>query len=249
MQDPVWKRPDVVSRFLNERSRLVPDRQQQMSVILRLLRASGRPPRRVLDLGAGDAVLLALVLEAFPDAAGVAVDYSPPMLEQARARMAAFGDRAIVVEADLASPDWRSAVAGPFDAVISGFAIHHLSHERKRALYAETFALLEEGGTFVNCEHVASATPRGERLFNEMMGEHLWQRRREAGQDVSLEQVTAEYLARADGPANILAPVEEQCRWLRDIGFAEVDCFWKLFELAVFAGVRPASPHCLPGRR
>jgi tRNA (cmo5U34)-methyltransferase len=32
--------------------------------------------------------------------------------------------------------------------------------------------------------------------------------------------------------------VEDQCRWLRDIGFAEVDCFWKYFELAVFGGVR-----------
>jgi hypothetical protein len=40
---------------------------------------------------------------------------------------------------------------------------------------------------------------------------------------------------------NILAPVEEQCRWLRLIGFADVDCFLKVFELALFGG-RKVSP-------
>ena len=41
---------------------------------------------------------------------------------------------------------------------------------------------------------------------------------------------------------NILAPVEEQCRWLRRIGFTDVDCFFKAFELAIFGGRRLANP-------
>jgi ubiquinone/menaquinone biosynthesis C-methylase UbiE len=240
MAGEVWKRTDVATAFLAERSSALPDRQQQLSVLLRLLRA-GRPPRRVLDLGAGDALLLATVLDAFPEASGIAIDFSPPMLEKARSRLASFGARSSVVEADLSTPAWRSAASGPFDAVVSGYAIHHLSHPRKRSLYEEVFALLAPGGAFVNCEHVASPTPGVERLFNEMMGEHLWRRRRDAGEDVTLEQVVLEYTSRADGAANILAPVEEQCRWLREIGFADVDCYWKLFELAVFGGARPGE--------
>src|SRR5262249_49843850 len=154
----VWKRPDVATAFLDGRSVQIPDRPRQLEVLLRLLRSAPRPPRRVLDLGAGDALLLATVLAAFPDAVGVAVDFSPPMLEQARSRLAAFGQRAAVAEADLGTPVWLKAVEGPFDAVISGFAIHHLPHDRKRILYAEVFGLLAEGGIFVNCEHVASST-------------------------------------------------------------------------------------------
>ena len=45
-------------------------------------------------------------------------------------------------------------------------------------------------------------------------------------------------ITRPDRAANILAPVEEQCGWLRALGFQDVDCYWKYFELAVFGGFR-----------
>src|SRR5437588_12202138 len=133
MPAEIWKQAEVAAAFLNERSLLIPDRQRQLEVLLRVLRFAPREPARVLDLGAGDAVLLATVLEAFPRASGLALDFSPLMLEQARARLAAFGGRATVAEADLGSPAWLDAVRGPFDAVVSGFAIHHLPDQRKRA--------------------------------------------------------------------------------------------------------------------
>lgn len=238
MPAEVWKQRDVAAAFLTERSLLIPDRQRQLEVVLRILRETRRPPRRVLDLGCGDGIILATMLEAFPAADGVALDFSPLMLEQARTRLQRFGARSSTVEADLQTPAWRQQLDGPFDAVLSSLAIHHLSHERKRELYGEIFALLAEGGVFVNVEHVASASSRGEELFNAAMTEHLHERRRERGEDVSLEQVRRDFLERPDRAANILAPVEEQCRWLRELGFKEVDCFWKYFELAIFAGWR-----------
>jgi ubiquinone/menaquinone biosynthesis C-methylase UbiE len=236
MPGDVWKRIDVALKFTGERSRLIPDRARQMEIVLRLLQSAPTPPRRILDVGSGDAILLAALLETFPEASGVALDFSPPMLDQARKRLASFGPRAAVVEADLSTPAWQEKVARPFDAVVSGFAIHHLPHDRKRKLYEEIFNSLADGGSFVNCEHVASATPRLERLFDEAMSEHLWKQRSDAGENVTREQVLAEYLTRPDRAANILAPVEEQCRWLRDIGFEDVDCYWKYLELAVFGG-------------
>jgi SAM-dependent methyltransferase len=239
MSAEVWKQREVAAAFLNERSLIIPDRQRQLEVVLGVLRFLAQPPRRVLDLGCGDAILLAAALTAYPEADGVALDFSPLMLEQARGRLAAFGPRAAAVEADLQSPAWLTAVRGPFDVVLSGFAIHHLPDERKRALYGEIFGLLAPGGLFLNVEHVASPTPRVEEMFNEAMTEHLFLRRRERGEDVTLEQVRRDFLERPDRAANLLAPLEEQCRWLRDLGFRDVDCFWKYFELAIFGGFRP----------
>jgi hypothetical protein len=33
--------------------------------------------------------------------------------------------------------------------------------------------------------------------------------------------------------------VDRQCQWLEAIGFVDVDCFFKLFELASFGGRKP----------
>src|SRR5262245_11348139 len=218
---------------------MIPDRPRQLDVVLRILRLNRQPPRRVLDLSCGDGIILATVLEAFPEAAGIGRDFSPLMLEQARERLAPFGPRATTVEADLASPAWRNAIQGPFDAVLSSLAIHHLTHQRKRELYREIYDLLKPGGgIFLNIEHVSSPSPSGEELFNDAMTEHLYRRRRERGEDVTAGQVRRDFLERPDRAANILASVEEQCAWLRQIGFQDVDCFWKYFELAIFGGVR-----------
>ena len=59
---------------------------------------------------------------------------------------------------------------GKFDAVISSLAIHHVVHERKRALFAEIYDLLNPGGAFCNLEHVSAPNPRLHRAFLERMG-------------------------------------------------------------------------------
>jgi tRNA (cmo5U34)-methyltransferase len=175
-----------------------------------------RDVRRILDLGAGDGRLLALLRIDRPAARGVATDLSPTMLDAARAR---FADDPLVevVEHDLDSPLGVLGAAGSFDAVVSSFAIHHCSHARKRALYAEVFGLLAAGGVFYNLEHVASPTPELHAAFFDALGMSL------ADEDRS----------------NQLLDVETQAAWLREIGFEQVDCFWKWRELAVFGGVKP----------
>jgi tRNA (cmo5U34)-methyltransferase len=177
--------------------------------------------RRVLDLGCGDGRLAALVLAARPGAAGLAADFSEVMLARAAERLADTGID--VVAHDLAEPlasgPIGSAVAadGPFDAVVSSFAIHHLPHTRKRALYREILGVLRPGGVFANLEHVASATTRQHERFMELIGE-----------------------PDHEDPSNILAPVDEQLSWLRTIGYVEVDCLWRWRELALLVAEAPA---------
>jgi tRNA (cmo5U34)-methyltransferase len=238
MPAEIWKNREVATAFLNERSLMIPDRQRQLEVILRVISFQCPQPRRILDIGSGDAILLATLLETFPDASGVALDFSPLMLEQACQRLAKFGQRATVVEADLQTTAWKASLPEPFNVIVSGFAIHHLPDERKQALYQEIYDLMAEGGVFLNCEHVASATPRGEQMFDDAMATHLYQRRKEKGEEVSLEDIRRASMERPDRAANILALVEDQCCWLREIGLRDVDCFWKYFELAIFGGIK-----------
>ena len=126
--------------------------------------------------------------------------------------------------------------------MISGFAIHHLTNARKQTLYGEIFALLGARGLFLNLEHVSSATPSGTDLFDAFLIDHLHRFQQLSDPCLSRETTAAGYTNRPDRHDNILAPVEEQCRWLRRIGFTDVDCFFKAFELAIFGEGRLANP-------
>ena len=98
-------------------------------------------------------------------------------------------------------------------------AIHHLEHERKRSLYQEVFELLEPGGVFANFEHVASPSEHLHVAFLEAIGEPL----------------------EHDDPSDRLLDCETQLGWLREIGFADVDVYWKWLEMALLLGVKPSS--------
>jgi SAM-dependent methyltransferase len=201
-----WQSPEHAAAYLDRADR-VPHRSAGESALIEEI-----PPavRRVLDLGSGDGRLLALVLAARPAARGVALDFSPHMLRQLAARFGDDGPVTIVAH-DLERP---LPDLGTFDAIVSSFAIHHLEDARKRALYGEVWARLEPGGVFCNLEHVSSPSARAHARFLDAMG-----------------------ITPADeDPSNKLLDVHTQLVWLREIGFADVDCYWKWRELALLAG-------------
>lgn len=167
---------------------------------------------RMLDLGTGDGRLLGLLKIERPNARGVALDFSPALLERARERFSS--DPLIeVVDHDLDEP---LPALGRFDAVASCFAIHHLTHERKRSLYAEIFDLLEPGGVFCNLDLVSSPTLALHEHFLHSI-------------NCTLEEEDA---------SNKPLDVQIQLNWLREIGFSDVDCYWKWLELALLIGVK-----------
>jgi tRNA (cmo5U34)-methyltransferase len=204
----LWTSPEHALGYLG-RADSIPHRTEGEATLMEFI-----PPtaKRILDLGTGDGRLLALVKLVHPNATAVALDFSATMLEAAHQRFAS--DRSVtVVQHNLEGslPD-----LGEFDVVVSSFAIHHLIHERKRALYAEVYACLHPGGVFCNLEHVASVTPELHENFLHRIG----------------------YTVETEDASNKLLDVETQLQWLREIGFTQVDCHWKWRELALLAGTR-----------
>jgi SAM-dependent methyltransferase len=237
-----WKNTKLVGAYLNGIRGGIPLAKEQVDVALRLIDQAGIQVRRFLDLGCGDGFLGAVLLERYPESSGVFVDFSEPMLEAARERLEPFGERTRVEVANLAKQRWPEVLGDDdaFDVVISGFAIHHLTDERKRELYGEILELLAPAAFFINIEHVSSPTSLLTEAFDELLTDSFYEHQRSTGQDVTREQVAEEYVHRPDKQENILAPVEAQCNWLRELGYQDVDCYLKLFKLAVFGGRKPA---------
>lgn len=210
MHENKWMKPDHVHQYL-ERAGTIPHRTEGEAVLVEHL-----PPQagRVLDLGTGNGRLAAIVLDARPRCDVVAVDFSPAMLDSARERFAADA-RVEVAEHDL--DDSLPAAWGRFDAVVSSFAIHHVSDVRKAALYAEVATHLHAGGAFLNLEHVSSPTEALHREFMQAMG------------------------STTEDPSNHLASVDDNLEWMREAGLVDVDCAWKWRELALLVGRKPQA--------
>ena len=99
MHSEEWTEVEVVERYLS-RADAFPHRLEGEQVLLDHLPAGAR---RVLDLGAGDGRLLAMVLRERPEATGVALDFSDVMLAAARERFAG-DDRVEIVQHNLVDP-------------------------------------------------------------------------------------------------------------------------------------------------
>jgi tRNA (cmo5U34)-methyltransferase len=169
--------------------------------------------KRILDLGTGDDRLIKLLktkLLKLDEAIGL--DISPTMINMAKD---SFKENPLVKikEHDLSYPLPKNL--GRFDVIVSGFAIHHLPHERKLTLFKEVFEMINPGGMFCNYDHVASSTIELHKQF------------------------LARPVYKKEDQSNKLLDTEIQLKWLRDIWFTDVDCYWKWLEFALMIGVKP----------
>ena len=99
---------------------------------------------RVLDAGCGSGRVTELLADRLPRGRVIALDGSPAMIEAARERLVAFGDRIEYVVADLGQP---LPLAEPVDAVLSTATFHWVpDHD---ALFANLAAVIRPGGRLV----------------------------------------------------------------------------------------------------
>ena len=237
--DTIWRDASMAANYGAIKSD-IPFVDVHFDIMHRLLAEAGITVRNLLDLGTGDGIATAEVMKRQPVESATLTDFSEPFLDAARSRFADSNLDLQFVTGDFRESDWHAAVTarGPFDLVVSRFAIHHIPDLMKMALYRQVYTWLKPEGMFVQIEHVASASPLYNAAHDRLLVEGITAG---LGESANFDDVFASYRTRADGGANILAPVNDQLQWLRQTGFVDVDCAFKCFELAVFAGLKPQT--------
>jgi len=236
----VWKSNKLTKSFLMNIRGGIPFASEQIEVMMRLIRGSNHPVGIFMDVGCGNGILAAAIIRDYPRASGMMVDFSDAMLSEAKKHLRQFRSQLRFVRADFSNKKWLRAIGGErFDAVVSGYAIHHQPDQRKREIFREVFRLLNPGGVFVNIEHVAPESNWITELNDDLFVDSLYKYHSRKGQRKTREMILNEFVHRNDKTANILAPVALQCDWLRRCGFLDVGCYFKIFELAVFGGRKP----------
>ena len=236
-----WKREDLSKRYLHDVRNAMPLADYQIETILTIIEKTELEVRAFLDLGCGDGILGRAILSDYPEATGVFLDFSDTMIEAARQKAPKNSGGLFFVTEDYGKPSWVRSVAGygGFDVVVSGLSIHHQEDKRKREIYEEVFNLLAPGGLFLNLEHVASPSPFLEHLHDEFFIDSLYRYHHALDPTKTREEIAWNHYHSPLREANILTPVDTQCSWLQQIGFKEVDCYLKIFELALFGGIKP----------
>jgi cyclopropane fatty-acyl-phospholipid synthase-like methyltransferase len=151
-----WKTSDFAVGYDAAADVVHPYYAALQDAILRQLAQRPGPPDLVVDLGGGSGRLMERILDGWPQAAGVVVDFSEPFLALAERRLERFGKRARCVLARL-QDDWPAHLPGPVTAFVSMSAIHHLEPAEKRSLYARCYERLAPGGLLLNGDEVRAA--------------------------------------------------------------------------------------------
>ena len=213
----------LASEYDELKLRVIPGYRQVQDLALRY--ANANSSERVLELGCGTAEWALAFLGSHPTSHYVAVEFSPKMRDLASRRLASHRARVHLLEQDLNA----SLPGGPFDLVVSFFAIHHV--ENKQRLIEEVFASLSSGGLFLYADITVAANPFLERMFQEgwrafMLG-------------AGLEPERIPYVL-ADHRDNDLAESSStQLAYLQAAGFTPAEIIWCWEKFAVFYGAKP----------
>jgi tRNA (cmo5U34)-methyltransferase len=218
----------------------VPARAEQLAVMLALIPFGIEDSFTVVELGCGEGHLSAAIARCFELSRVVALDGSPQMRDRAAERLAPYGDRVTVAGFRLEEDDWRARLTGS-DAVVSSLCLHHLDDEGKRKLFAETREHLSDRGALLIADLVEAPHRLGTRLYADTWDRAARRQSLEAAGSTELfDLFVAErwnhylYPDPFDKPSRLF----DQLRWLQEVGFEVVDCFWLHAGHAVYGGYR-----------
>jgi tRNA (cmo5U34)-methyltransferase len=204
--------------------RTIPHYEGALEVLVGTLKRSCPTPCWIVDLGVGTGGLAARLLDAFPDARLTGIDLVPSYLEIAADRLERHADRVELIEGDIAAMDLPRDV----DVFVTSFVLHHTEDATKRRVYEQIWSGLRDGGVMANADFVDSSSAHYSRVFDERRVENM----RAVGMTES--EISVHYLEhrKLERPT----PLETQLEWLRDLGLADVECYWKYLNLAAFGG-------------
>lgn len=214
---------------------MMPRYDEMLTVISRSLPSTSQ---RILELGCGTGELSLKILNRYPDAQVIALDYSPRMLQFAQGKITASGyqQRWTGIEADFGN--WANNpealdIGTEFDACVSSLAIHHLKDEMKLKLFQRIRESLSQSGCFWNADPILPESPALAEVYKATREEWV------AQQGTTLTEIRSKVgVTTAYGYSNQdqLATLDAHLQMLSKAGFETVAVLWKYYGLSVFGG-------------
>jgi SAM-dependent methyltransferase len=252
VDDNRWRSTEHAEAWLDRQTHPSSDLIERFELIARLLPFDHDATLTFADVGAGNGTLGEVLLDTFPRARVVSLDVNPAMIAAGEQRLARFGDRSRFIEFDFGGSAWPAVASGPFDAVVSSRAIHHVSDEQKRVIFGWIYDRLRPGGWLVNYDYIRAPTEALSAVYarlgtNEPRGDGAGHGRGHGhdhgnGHGHGDRPGHTEASGSSDhhqGHHSHISPLLGQLAMLEALGFLDVDVFWKQFGSVVFGARHP----------
>jgi tRNA (cmo5U34)-methyltransferase len=125
---------------------------------------------------------------------------------------------------------------GPYDFIVSSLAIHHLTLNKKTALFKLIHSLLDPEGRFVNIDVVLAPSETLEQWYLTLWKEWIDERKQALG--ITGDQFDDLILQYKNNEDNKPDTLKDQLDALKGIGFQDVDCYYKYGIFTMFGGSR-----------
>lgn len=236
-----WKDKDFTEHYVNHWREGMPMAHQQRDLILFLIQQLHPTMTKLLDIGCGGAFIGKEILHQYDEIEMVCVDFSEPMLELAKKTLQRFNQRTHFILQDINIPLWSKNVASytPFDVIITGYVMHYVPDDRKKAIYQEIYDLLSPGGLLLTLEHIAASSPHLEQLHHEYFISSLYQYYTAFSNAITKEEIRTLYNNRPQQRANLLTPLESHLTWLQEAGYIEIEHYHHISQFSLFGGRKP----------
>lgn len=183
----------------------------------------------ILDLGAGTGLLTSYLHERYPQGYFTLLDLSEEMLEVARARMNNDSLKKDSNFSFIVGDYLKHDFGGTFDIVVSSLSIHHLEHQDKEFLYQKIYQHLKPEGVFINADQVLGPHPANEEEYH-----RNWMEKINVGSLSESEKKIILDRMQLDNPASL----QDNLKWLQEIGFKDVDVYYKYYNFVVLYGMK-----------
>lgn len=221
---------DTVSEQYDQSiEKAIPPYREMFQAVLGYCFFEPATPLSILELGCGTGNLSLYIRELFPQAELTLVDLSADMLELASQKLKGNQSNITLINQGFMELNFPEH---SFDLVVSSMALHHLTDTEKPVLYQRLFNWLKPEGLF-RCGDETLALPAQAQSRN-MTHWESWARQNGAtDEDIALWSEHAEKYDHYSTLAN-------HFKWLEQVGFQDVDCYWRKLMWTVF-GARKAA--------
>ena len=235
-----WANADFAKEYRDSAEVYVIERRRLFTILQSLYRhfmKDGRP-KTMLDLGCGDGIITRQILEVEGTVSATLLDGSEDMLNNARERLKKF-ENVQFVRASFQDFLERDILKQSFDFAVSSLAIHHLTTDEKRSLFARIHSCLNPGGWFVNIDVVLSPTDVLDGWYMLLWKEWITERKSALGVEGDYyDDIIRRYKDNRDNKPDTLG---DQLDMLKTTGFKDVDCFYKYGIFTIYGGRRAGN--------